>query len=102
MLIKISVIQGTVDVSGKLRQAEFSKTIDFLFKAFDPEVSDPSMKTTVGEGVAGQLSPDDLDALRSIRTHHGSAVLNFDNFTTDVVDGRVPRLERGHLTLVQA
>ncbi|KAK5656804.1 hypothetical protein OQA88_4352 [Cercophora sp. LCS_1] len=99
------VIQGTVDVSGKevsgkLTQAEFSKTIDFLAKAFDPKIIDGSA-TDGAEGEARKLTEEDLEALRTIRTHHGAAVLNIDNFTTDVVDGRVPRLERGQLTLVQ-
>ncbi len=101
------MIQGTVDSSDKLSQAEFSKTIDFLIKAFDPSFTNDSTKTNVGEGVKdpareGQLSAEDLDALRAIRTHHRSVVLNIDSFTTDIVDGRLPRLERGHLTLVQA
>lgn len=95
------VIQGTVDTSEKLTQAEFSKTLDFFIKAFDPAVIDASVEGVVGEGVAGGLSKEDLDALSAIRTHHGSSVLNIDSFTTDVVDGRVPRLERGRLTLVQ-
>ncbi|MCJ1399668.1 hypothetical protein MMC11_002870 [Xylographa trunciseda] len=58
------VIQGTVDVFEKLTQAKFSKTIDFLIKAFDPETIDASAKGTAGEGIAGQLSAQDLDALR--------------------------------------
>ncbi|RYP03456.1 hypothetical protein DL764_005137 [Monosporascus ibericus] len=95
------VIQGTVDVSGKLTQAEFSKTIGFLIKVFNPKIIEASAKSTVGERIAGQLWADNLDALRAIRTHHGSNLLNIDSFTTDVVDGCVPRLERGHLTLVQ-
>lgn len=105
-LTSLSVIQGTVDSSDKLSQAEFSKTIDFLIKAFDPSFTEDGAKTNVGKGVAdpageGQLSAEDLDALRAIRTHHSSVVLNIDSFNTDVVDGHLPRLERGHLTLVQ-
>ena len=96
------MIQGTVDVSEKLTQAEFAKTIDFLIKAFDPETIDASTKGTLGEGLAGRVSEQDLDALRAIRTQHSSNVLNINSFTTDVVDGRVPKLERGSLTLLKA
>lgn len=107
MLTSIIVIQGTVDSSNKLSEAEFSKTIDFLIKAFDPSINNDSAKPNIGEELngparEGQLSAEDLDALRAIRTHHSSVVLNIDSFTTDIVDGRIPRLERGHLTLVQA
>ena len=101
------MIQGTVDSSDKLSEAEFSKTLDFLIKAFDPNITNGTPKTSIGEGLEhpakeGQLSADDLDALRAIRTHHSSVVLNIDSFTTDIVDGRLPKLERGNLTLVEA
>lgn len=105
-LTSLSLTQGTVDSSDKLSQAEFSKTIDLLIKAFDPSLTNDSTKTNFGEGVIepareGQLSAEDLDALRAIRTYHSSVVLNIDSFNTDIVDGRLPKLERGHLTLVQ-
>lgn len=106
-LTSIIVIQGTVDSSDKLSQADFSKTLDFLIKAFDPTFTNDKTNTNVSEAVKdsareGKLSAADLDALRAIRTHHSSVVLNIDSFTTDIVDGLLPRLERGHLTLVQA
>ena len=101
------MIQGTVDSSDKLSRAELSNTIDFLIKAFDLSFTNDSTKTDVGEGVKdpareGHLSAEDLDALHAMRMHHGSVVLNIDSFTTDIVNGRLPRFERGHLTLVQA
>jgi len=106
-LTPMPVIQGTVDSSDKLSQTEITKTIDFLIKAFDPKFTIGATKADGGEGVEDParenlLSAEDLNALSAIRTHHSSVVLNIDSFTTDIVDGRLPRLERGHLTLVQA
>lgn len=101
------MIQGTVDSSSKLSQAELSKTLDFICKAFDPQYTtndNPNAAEALKEPAKeGQLSAEDLDALKAIRTHHSSTVLNgLNSFTTDVVEGRLPRLERGRLTLVQA
>ena len=103
----MSVIQGTIDSSDKFSQTKFSKTIDFLIKAFGPSFTNDSTKKKVGEGVKdldreGRLSVEDLDAPREIHTHHSSVVLKIDSFTTDTVDGRLPRLKRCNLTLVQA
>lgn len=68
-------------------------------KAFDPAIVDASKEGAKGGARVG-LTEDDLEALSALRTHHGANVLNIDSFTTDVVNGRVPKLERGGLTLV--
>jgi hypothetical protein len=72
-----------------------------LVKAFDPKVVDASKEGVVGGAKAVGLTEDDLEALSALRSHHGSNVLNIDSFTTDVVDGRVPHLKRGGLTLLK-
>ncbi|KAL5048204.1 hypothetical protein BDW71DRAFT_178132 [Aspergillus fruticulosus] len=102
------VIQGTVDTTNNaITQAEFSKTIDFLTKAFSPKVFDDGIATEVGkEGQTASLrdglTSEDLEALTALRASHGATTMGIGAFTTDVVEGRVPRLERGALTLVLA
>ncbi|KAK3324861.1 hypothetical protein B0H66DRAFT_470293 [Apodospora peruviana] len=106
------IIQGTADAgTSKLTQAEFSKTIDFLTKAFNPAINTQfkdANQEIVGEepqpqaAAAQGLSPEDLEALQSIRIHHGKHTMGMDSFTTDVIDGLIPRLETGRLTLVAA
>lgn len=105
------IIQGTADATNKLTQAEFSKTIDFLTKAFSPAFRNNLDNTGDGPAPDGAeaakpppmddgISPEDREVLQALRTHHGQNTLNLDSFTTDVIDGRVPKLEKGELTLV--
>lgn len=105
-----AVIQGTADATSKLSQAEFSKTIDFLTRAFSPALN-PQFTDANQEIVNGEpkpqmstegLSPEDLEALQNLRLHHGKHTMGMESFTTDVVDGMVPRLETGRLTLIPA
>lgn len=47
------------------------------------------------------MSTEDVEVLKALRAHHGKDTTGgIANFSTDVIDGRVPRLERGNLTLV--
>ncbi|KAL3464925.1 FAD/NAD(P)-binding domain-containing protein [Aspergillus heterothallicus] len=105
------VIQGTVDeTGGKITQAEFARTINFVMKAFDPNIfSDgakgvPHQTEATGEDKAPspELSAEDMEALRAIRMSHGLNTGYLEAFTTDVIQGRIPRLETGSLTLVPA
>ena len=43
-----------------------------------------------------------LTFLQSRKLMLGEDCVHIDSFTTDVIDGLVPQLERGKLTLVQA
>jgi hypothetical protein len=86
--------------SDKLTQAEFPETLKFLIKAFHLKIVDAGKDGALGGAKSGGLTEDDLEALSALRSQHGSAVLNIDSFTTDLVEGCVPKLERGSLTLV--
>ncbi|CEL03677.1 hypothetical protein ASPCAL04824 [Aspergillus calidoustus] len=104
------VIQGTVDeTGGKITQAEFAKTIEFVMKAFDPNIFRDGVKNAPGQSTderdkapAMELTGEDMEALRAIRMSHGLTTGYLEAFTTDVIQGRLPRLERGALTLVPA
>lgn len=104
------VIQGTADSTDKFTQSDFSKTLDFLQRAFTPAFrgADDMSKDGYDEAhpppVGKTLSTDDTDdreILTAIRWNHGRN-FSVDNFTTDVINGRIARLETGSLTLVPA
>ncbi|PSR81494.1 hypothetical protein BD289DRAFT_393427 [Coniella lustricola] len=97
------IIQGTADATGKITQDEFSQTIDFLVLAFTPAFN--PKQEYVGEGKEHEketLTEQDLEALKGFRQHQGKHTMNIQSFTTDVIDGLVPKMERGSLTLVPA
>jgi hypothetical protein len=105
------VIQGEVDSTGKITQAEFAKTIEFVMKAFDPNIFREGVRPVPGRAEAKmnkatapglELMEEDMAALRAIRMSHGQTTGSLDAFTTDVIHGRLPRLQRGALTLVLA
>ncbi|KAL4954430.1 FAD/NAD(P)-binding domain-containing protein [Aspergillus filifer] len=101
------VIQGEADTATSITQAEFTRTIEFLAKALDPSLldlieEDPELLEKLLHG--GQEGEDEgeMAILTAMRMSQGAEIFSLGNFTTDVVDGRVPRLERGALTLVMA
>ncbi|KAI1211406.1 FAD/NAD(P)-binding domain-containing protein [Annulohypoxylon truncatum] len=122
------VIQGTVDVDAttktKLTQAEISKTVEFCFRSFadvPQEKKDALMEKLKGYGLGGgsddekttktieevkeALTPEEsqiLDILRGRRMVRGEDSINLVNFTRDVIDGLIPNMERGKLSLVKA
>ena len=51
---------------------------------------------------SSDLSVDDIEAMKALTSHHIEDTSSVHRFTADVIDGRVPRLERGNLTLVAA
>ncbi|KAL4781316.1 FAD/NAD(P)-binding domain-containing protein [Aspergillus varians] len=108
------IIQGTVDadVSNRLTQSEVSKTVDFCLNAFKPVDAEKRQRVLakMKSGAAGVkadlegLSEDELRILHSIRARQmlrTEDTLNLDNFSRDVIDGMVPRLKQGSLTLVK-
>jgi ABC-type amino acid transport substrate-binding protein len=86
------VIQGAADSTNTLTQAEFSKTVEFLDKVmhqkFAPIQSD-------------EKAPEEA-VLAQMRNRQSHLAKTMDDFTTDVVDGRIPNLEMGKLGLVMA
>jgi hypothetical protein len=74
--------------------------LGFLIKALDPEVVKVSKEGATGRAKPVGLTEEDMEALSALRSHHGSNVLDIDSSTTDVVDGRVPHLERRGLILI--
>ncbi|KAI1372125.1 hypothetical protein F4677DRAFT_274912 [Hypoxylon crocopeplum] len=120
------IIQGAVDVTGKLSQAEVSKTVDFCFHAFVPvpqeekeallkkmtelgieDLSQVEDNETFAKGLAeleGLLSPEQMRIMHAIRARQmlrSEDTLNIDNFGTDVIDGLSPNLVTGALGLVK-
>ncbi|KAI0472609.1 hypothetical protein GGR56DRAFT_697116 [Xylariaceae sp. FL0804] len=94
------VIQGTADATAKLTQAEFAKTVDFMSSAFQP-VLNPDGSKAAGD-MTEDLSEEYRKAIQGLRAYHSKDGVGMENWTTDVVDGLVPKLERGGLTLVPA
>ncbi|KAJ0423113.1 FAD/NAD(P)-binding domain-containing protein [Aspergillus carlsbadensis] len=105
------VIQGEADSTGKITQVEFAKTIEFVMKAFDPNIFREGVQAVPGQTEdemnkakmpAVELTAEDMAALRAIRMSHGQTTGSLEAFTTDVIHGRLPLLQRGALTLVLA
>ncbi|KAK6078946.1 hypothetical protein SCUP234_05872 [Seiridium cupressi] len=86
-----SVTGGSQNDTGKITQEEFSHTYEFLIKAFKVHFDH-----TDG------LTKKDVDALQAFRSHQGSHIMNINSFTSEVIDGLVPSLKKGGLTLVPA
>jgi hypothetical protein len=121
------VIQGTADsdIGGKLTedsvikltQGEVTKTVDFCLAAFDQtptEKIDGVMKKLEGmkqdpKAVAAKtedlekFTEDELKILNHIRARQMLRMedsVNIDNFGRDSIDGLVPNLKQGALTLL--
>ncbi|RDW78596.1 uncharacterized protein DSM5745_05448 [Aspergillus mulundensis] len=109
------IIQGSVETPGGITKTEFSRTIDFFLKTLDEqferneEISDDDEPLGWGDPInksrersGGVEDESDTEILKALRKSYGNNLLSIGGFTTDVVEGRVPRLERGRLTLVLA
>ncbi|KAL8680685.1 MAG: hypothetical protein Q9224_006922, partial [Gallowayella concinna] len=120
------IIQGTSDLSGKLTQAEISKTVDFCFQAFRPvdeaekrkvlkkledlsleqdkETGDASTPKKTVEMLEATLTEDETSILNTIRGRQmlrSEDTMDIENLAADVIDGRRINLERGALGLVK-
>ncbi|KAK4111488.1 hypothetical protein N656DRAFT_799320 [Canariomyces notabilis] len=119
------IIQGTVDVTGKLSQSEVSETLNFCLRAFIPvnptekkalldkmrslAISDPEeMSDEKYARIAGELeavlTPEQLNILKTLRARRmlrSDDTLNIDSIGSDVIDGLSPNLLRGQLGLVK-
>ncbi|KAE8337078.1 hypothetical protein BDV24DRAFT_177948 [Aspergillus arachidicola] len=112
------IIQGTADVDKNLTQAEIAQTIEFCVQAFQTASNDEqdAVMTKVAainsqNGTEGalrelhaSLSADERRTLTTIQARQiirSEDQMNIDNFTIDVIDGMVPRLERSSLGLAR-
>lgn len=113
------IIQGTADadVSGKLTHEEVIKTVDFCLEAYK-ETSPEERKAvldkvaTITEGNKGvidekanleKLTEDELKILNHIRAKQMlrfEDTLNLNHYGADAIDGLVPNLKTGKLSLV--
>ncbi|KAL4886636.1 FAD/NAD(P)-binding domain-containing protein [Aspergillus karnatakaensis] len=102
------VIQGEVDTSKSgITQAEFSTTINFLANVLDPSREDllrgnGEKEEDISAAIRREDAEAKMEVLKAVRSGQEKEWYSMGNFTTDVVDGRVPRVERGGLTLVLA
>jgi hypothetical protein len=115
------VIQGSADSGGKVTQAELGKTFNFLSKAWgdsfhhqretpdDPQKlvaerkqTNGTVGKTYGSQLDKELSDGDREAMACLLKEQRAYGNSINTFTTDIIDGRLPRLERGKLTLVLA
>ena len=97
-------------MNSKITQAEFSKTIDFLAVPFSGYLKKPQNGTAPPNEPAADvpsdglkpldLSDEDKEALEAVHTHWNRNMYMIESFTTDIIDGRIPRLEVGNLSLV--
>lgn len=103
----MAVIQGTADATKVFTQAELTKTIHFLTTALRPafnpgseESLDPADPNAVQQ--TSDVDAEDVEAMKALTSHHIEDTSGVHRFTADVIDGRLPRLERGNLTLIAA
>ena len=119
-------------MTSTISHANMDKTIDFCANAFDSyhpedraavldkmasalndnEVDRNSTSSSSDEDVRRKLealreslTPEEkgvLDFIRARKAIRTEETLHIDSFTTNVIDGLAPHLERGHLTLVEA
>ena len=121
------VIQGTSDIS-PITQTELSQTIDFCSNAFDgvkPQAQtavlqkmqsvvnaappssgpqDPTLQARL-EALKESLSGEEqraVDFVRARQVLRTEDTMQIGHFSTDVINGLVPDLRRGHLTLMKA
>ncbi|KAL9598782.1 MAG: hypothetical protein Q9219_004280 [cf. Caloplaca sp. 3 TL-2023] len=123
------IIQGTADTTNTVLHSKLDQTIDFCANAFDsfhPEDRAAvleKMAAAIDETGASEndlnnaqvqskidalresLEPEEkrvLDFIRARKAMRTEDTLHIESFTSDVIDGLAPRLERGNLTLVDA
>jgi hypothetical protein len=62
---------------------------------------DPSAHNPAAQ-IKGDVKAEDLKIIRSLMMQYLNDTTGTGGVTADVIDGLVPRLERGNLTLVKA
>ena len=103
----LAVIQGHADATKTFSQDELDKTIGFLTTALQP-VFNPGPEEEIDQAdpnavrQTSELGTEDVGAMKALTSHHIEDTSGVGRFTADVIDGRLPKLERGNLTLVAA
>ncbi|KAJ5834675.1 FAD/NAD(P)-binding domain-containing protein [Penicillium robsamsonii] len=107
------VIQGTVEVGGRLTKEEVARSVDFCTKVIAKVEEGGCLSTLALEednrgselgaaAPAGASRTDDrvnAAIMKIVRIHR---VLDLKNFSADVINGMAPSMDRGHLGLVTA
>ncbi|KAJ9492835.1 hypothetical protein VN97_g391 [Penicillium thymicola] len=105
------VIQGTVEVSGRLTKEEVVRSVDFCTKVIAKveqggclptlalENNEPSSELGAAAPAGASRTDDRVDAaiMKIVQFHR---VLDLKNFSADVINGMAPSMVRGHLALV--
>lgn len=120
------IIQGSVDVAGKLSQSEVSETLSFCMRAFFPvdvaekrqlmekmrmiattdpngNISDEEYSRATAE-LQSVLTPEQFNTLKTIRARQMLRTdewISIDGLGSDVIDGLSPNLLTGQLGLVE-
>ncbi|KAL2845941.1 hypothetical protein BJY01DRAFT_234761 [Aspergillus pseudoustus] len=103
------VIQGEADTcKSELTQSELSTSMNPLLTTLDSRLpnllgDEEAMDKAIGTTGEGQDERrQEVEILTAMLSGHGLELLTMGDYTTDIIEGRVPRLERGKLTLVFA
>ncbi|KAJ5504743.1 FAD/NAD(P)-binding domain-containing protein [Penicillium fimorum] len=107
------IIQGTVEVGGRLTKEEVARSVDFCTKVIVKVEEGGCLSTLALEkdkpgselgaaALAGASRTDDrvnAAIIKIVRIHR---VLDLKNFSVNVINGMAPSMDRGHLGLIMA
>ncbi|KAJ5369519.1 FAD/NAD(P)-binding domain-containing protein [Penicillium cosmopolitanum] len=107
------VIQGTVEISGRLTKEEVARSVEFCTRviakveeggclstlALDENLPGSELGAAAPAGATRTDDRVDAAMMKIVRIHR---VLDLQNFSADVVNGMAPSMDRGHLGLVMA
>ncbi|KAL3465595.1 FAD/NAD(P)-binding domain-containing protein [Aspergillus heterothallicus] len=101
------VIQGEADTDkSAITQTELNTSMNPLLTTLDPRLPNFLSDDKAVDKAMSESSDEDkrkeLEMLVAMVSGHGLEVLTMGDYTTDVIDGHLPRLERGALTLIPA
>ncbi|KAM0128343.1 hypothetical protein ACHAP3_008395 [Botrytis cinerea] len=83
-------IQGAADATNKITQAEFAKTVAFLSRSVEQKFSAArDDEVFLDEAILNQFRQNQIQSAKTM-----------NDFTTDIIDGRAPRLVKGSLGLI--
>ncbi|KAL4891559.1 hypothetical protein BDV59DRAFT_194256 [Aspergillus ambiguus] len=104
------IIQGSVDVEGKLSRTEADKSVEFCLGVLQKadQFGTPALEAAKRMGIASHgfassvgLEEEGGDTLKKI-VQMSRGADSVDQFSTDVINGMAPNINRGMLGLVKA